>query len=174
VPVLEPNAERYHEQMLPIASYPYRTTWKDVYVARREYVVVVVPVLVGVLVRDVVADPVVVERNVGETLRVALPLVDAAVDGEIAFVVVRVGVEAGERDVVFAGDAVRAADAEREAAVVAVESDVGSSALSPAAGVTPLVKPSEHGMSHADVVGTAYVRRPIVSLVGFASDAKTV
>lgn len=144
------------------------------YVARREYVVVVVPVLVGVLVRDVVADPVVVERNVGEPLRDALPLADALVVGDAAFVVVRVGVGAGERDVVFAGDAVRAADAEREAAVVAVESDVGSSALSPAAGVTPLVKPSEQGMSQADVVGTAYVRRPIFSLVGFGSSANTV
>lgn len=159
--------------MLPISSYPYRTTWKDVYVARREYVVVVVPVLVGVLVRDVVADPVVVERNVGEPLRDALPLADAAVDGEIAFVVVRVGVGAGERDVVFAGDAVRAADAEREAAVVAVGHDVGSSCVTPASGVTPLVKPSEHGTSHADVVGTAYVRRPISSAVGSALFANT-
>lgn len=144
------------------------------YVARREYVVVVVPVLVGVLVRDVVADPVVVERNVGEPLRDALPLADALVVGDAAFVVVRVGVGAGERDVVSAGDAVRAADAEREAAVVSVELFVGSNAVSPAAGVTPLVKPIEHGTSHADVVGTAYVRRPINSLDGSGSSANTV
>ena len=50
----------------------------------------------------------------------------------------------------------------------------GSSCVSAAAGVTPLVKPSAHGTSQADVVGTAYVRRPILSPVAKAESVFTL
>ena len=49
----------------------------------------------------------------------------------------------------------------------------GSSCVSAAAGVTPLAKPSAHGTSQADVVGTAYVRRPTCSIVASTDEANT-